>query len=61
MYFDDNLLVSTRKMNHLNNLTKVWWHMEERGIKLKFAKSQFMMDVVEYLGHIIDTEDCTPL
>ncbi|XP_049517083.1 uncharacterized protein K02A2.6-like [Dermacentor silvarum] len=56
VYFDDILVTGTDDKDHLNNLGKVSQRMEERGLKLKYNKCKFMMDSVEYLGHIIDAD-----
>ncbi|KAL1416355.1 hypothetical protein MTO96_028078 [Rhipicephalus appendiculatus] len=60
VYFDDILVTGADDKDHISNRDKVFQRMEEKGLKLKYSKCKFMMDRVEYVGHIIDAYGLHP-
>ena len=59
-YIDDILVTGSTVEEHLQNLESVFKRLQQYGIQAKRAKCSFMSEKVEYLGHRIDSEGCTP-
>ncbi|CAB0034666.1 unnamed protein product [Trichogramma brassicae] len=53
-YFDDLIVTGGNREEHLNNLDKVFHALNEKGLKLKKGKCEFLQPHVKYLGYIID-------
>ena len=56
MYLDDILVTGRSQEEHLRNLDAVLKRLEERGLKLKREKCEFVRDSVQFLGHRIDAQ-----
>ena len=56
VYLDDILVTGRWQEEHLRNLDAVLKRLEERGLKLKREKCEFVRDSVEFLGHRIDAQ-----
>ena len=60
VYIDDILVVGSSEEDHLRTLDIVLKQLEDAGLRLKLAKCAFMMDRVEYLGHLISGKGIQP-
>eukprot|EP00731_Ephydatia_muelleri_P013975 Em0007g1285a len=60
VYIDDILVVGSSEEDHLRTLDIVLKQLEDVGLRLKLAKCAFMMDRVEYLGHLISGDGIQP-
>ena len=54
VYLDDILVAGENEADHLQTLEKVLQRLAEAGLRAKRNKCKFMVDSVEYLGHVID-------
>ena len=59
-YLDDMLITGASEEEHLQNLSAVLSRLHEAGLRLKKSKCYFMVDSVEYLGRVIDSEGLHP-
>ena len=59
-YIDDILVVGSSEEDHLRTLDIILKQLEDVGLRLKLAKCAFMMDRVEYLGHLISGDGIQP-
>ncbi|VVC35786.1 Integrase, catalytic core,Aspartic peptidase domain,Ribonuclease H-like domain,Retrotransposon gag [Cinara cedri] len=58
-FLDDIIITGQDRVEHLNNLDKVFNILNEAGLKVKLSKCEFFKSEIEYLGHIISaTPDC---
>ena len=57
VYIDDILISGKNEADHLHNLEQVLARLTSAGITLKHSKCIFATTSVEYLGHIIDSND----
>ena len=53
VFFDDILIYSTSKADHIQHLTLVFDLMRKHTLYEKDSKYSFFMDKIEYLGHFI--------
>ena len=53
VYINDILVTGGAEIEHLLNLDVVLKHLKEKGIRLKQEKCYFMLQEVEYLGHVL--------
>jgi hypothetical protein len=53
-YLDDIIVTGKNKIDHLNNLNKVFQRIQEYGFHINKGKCVFLQDYVEYLGFIVD-------
>ena len=53
---DDILVTGRNEKEHLQNLEAVLTRLENEGLTLKKPKCKFMMEMIEYLGHIISAQ-----
>ena len=60
VYIDDILAVGSSEEDHLRTLDIVLKQLEDAGLRLKLAKCAFMMDQLEYLGHLISGNGIQP-
>ena len=60
VYIDDILVTGQTEAEHLQNLHKVLTRIEEAGVHLKRDKCKFLMESVEFLGHVISAEGVLP-
>ena len=60
VYLDDILVSSKSKEEHLETLNEVLRRLQDSGLKVRASKCQFMMQKVEYLGHLIDKDGIRP-
>ena len=60
VYIDDILVTGQTEAEYLQNLHKVLTRIEEAGMRLKRAKCKFLMESVEFLGHVISAEGVLP-
>ena len=61
MYIDDILINGRSDEEHLQNLRQVLNRLQEKGIKLKKDKFDFMLDKVNYLGFVISSTGISPI
>ena len=60
VYIDDILVTGKTDEEHLDTLDRVLTRLQEKGLRLKKRKCEFMRPSVEYLGHIISAEGLRP-
>ena len=53
-YLDDILVTGSTREEHLQNLETVLQRLDQRGVRVKKSKCEFLKDSVECLGHKID-------
>ncbi len=56
IYIDDILITGHTEEEHLEHLAEVFTRLSKAGLTLKKAKCSFLLDPVEYLGHIISKD-----
>ena len=61
VYLDDILVAGENEDDHLQTLKKVLKRLADAGLRAKRSKCKFMVDSVEYLGHVIDAQGLRPL
>ena len=54
--FDDIIVIGKIFEDHLMNLSEVFKHLKEAGLKLKPSKCDLCLEQVNFLGHIISAE-----
>ena len=59
-YLDDIVISSKTKELHREHLNKVFEQIREFEFNVKEAKSDFCMNQIKYLGHIIDKDGRRP-
>ena len=59
-YINDILMTRKSQKEHLENLIRVLFCLEEAGVTLKRHKCTFAAPSVEYLGHVIDQDGLHP-
>ena len=60
VYIDDVLVFSRTLEDHLVHLRRVIERLQQVGLKLKPTKCQFILEEVEYLGHLITPHGLKP-
>ena len=60
VYIDDILVTGATQEEHLRTLEEVLHRLEKAGARLKREKCQFMLPMVEYLGHRISADGLQP-
>ena len=60
-YIDDILVSSKDEASHFQLLGEVFNRLEQHGFRLKQEKCEFLLPVVEYLGHQISSDGIQPL
>ena len=60
VYIDDILVTGATQEEHLRTLEEVLRRLEKAGARLKREKCQFMLPMVEYLGHRISADGLQP-
>ena len=61
VYIDDILITGRSDEEHLQNLRQALSRRQEKGIKLKKDKFDFMLDKVSYLGLVISSTGISPM
>ena len=61
VYIDDILITGRSDEEHLQNLRQVLNQLQEKGIKLKKNKFDFMLDKDNYLGLVISSTGISPI
>lgn len=61
VYIDDILLTGANEEEHLKTLSLVLDRLEKAGFRARRSKCQFMVQLVSYLGHLIDQFGLHPL
>jgi len=52
-FLDDIIITGQNRVEHLNNLDKIFNILNDAGLKVKLSKCEFFKSEIEYLGHII--------
>ncbi|GBO37771.1 Retrovirus-related Pol polyprotein from transposon 17.6 [Araneus ventricosus] len=60
-YFDDVLVASESKIQHLEHLKQVFQRFEEYGVRLNASKCVLGKSSVKFLGHIVTPDGISPL
>ena len=60
VYIDDILITGKIEQERLTNIASVLTRLEEEGLTFKKEKGSFMLDKVEYLGHVISAKGLQP-
>ena len=60
VYVDDILVTSKNEEGHLRTLDAAMVRLEEAGLRLRRDKCAYLLDSVEYLGHVITAEGLKP-
>ena len=60
VYLDDILVTGRSTEEHLTNLKEVFTRLKDIGFRLKRSKCKFLLPSVEYLGHVINSEELKP-
>ena len=60
VYVDDILVTGATLEEHLNNLDRVLERLAAAGLTLNLQKCSFLLDCIEYLGHLIDAQGLHP-
>ena len=60
VYLDDILISGKTEKDHLHNLDEILKRLEEEGLTLKKGKCEFMLEKVQYLGHVISADGLQP-
>ena len=60
VYLDDIIVFSKTRETHLVNLKVIFDLLDQAGLKLGFAKCNFMRTSVNYLGHVISALGISP-
>ena len=60
VYIDDVLVFSLTLEEHIKHLKEVITRLQEAGLKLKPTKCHFILEEVEYLGHVITPDGLKP-
>ena len=58
--FYDDVIVHSKRSNHLKRLEKVMSILGNHGIQINFGKCEFMKTEVKFLGHIVSKEGIRP-
>ena len=53
-FLDDILIAASSEEEHLKRLDEILTRFEKHGIRVKLSKCKFLLDSVQYLGHIVD-------
>ncbi len=61
VYIDDILVASTDAETHMQHLRSLFQRLQEHGLVINTAKSQFGRTTIDFLGHRITAAGCTPL
>ena len=60
-YIDDLLILSCSTFeDHLDKLGKVLQRLQDKGLRINFAKSTFATDEIEYLGYTLTRDGIKP-
>ena len=59
-YYDDVIIFSNGKEEHVTHLRKVFGKLGEYGMSVNMKKCQFMKSSVSFLGHVISSEGIYP-
>ena len=60
VFIDDILVTGRNEAEHLKNLNEVLSRLERAGMRLKKRKCAFLLDSVEYLGHVVSAKGLEP-
>jgi len=60
VYLDDILIYSKTKQEHENHVHEVLNRLEKHELYVKLSKSEFFVDTVEFLGHILSRHGIRP-
>ena len=62
LWIDDLLIYSqAEEEEHLKHLHLGFANFREAGIKLKICKCEFLLDEIEYLGHLVSGQGISPM
>ena len=60
VYIDDILITGATEEEHLHNIDTVMSRLKEAGLTLRKSRCHFLLERVEYLGHIISEKGLQP-
>ena len=60
-YLDDIIIFSKNEKEQLEHLTTIFQRLKEAGLKLKRSKCDFIKTQIQYLGHLISSNEIQPL
>ena len=60
VYLDDILVTGSSLQEHHTNLEHVLERLAEAGLRLNKSKCSFLLQQIEYLGHVIDAKGLHP-
>jgi hypothetical protein len=61
IYLDDALIASRSQEEHMGHLKAVFSLLQDNGLKINAEKCIFMVDQIEFLGHLVDVSGMRPL
>lgn len=61
IYFDDILVSTSSRQEHIEALTQIFDRFQKYNVKINESKCQFFKDRVEYLGHTLSSDGIRPL
>ncbi|GBL89934.1 Transposon Ty3-G Gag-Pol polyprotein [Araneus ventricosus] len=59
-YLDDTLISSENQVEHKRHLEEIFTRFRKYGIVINESKCEFGKDTIDFLGHTINSNGCTP-